>query len=241
MKSIHTIGLTTLIFLFNLQAFSQSIVVKGGFNYSIISERDTFANYTTENAFIPGFHVGVSYEQELEETFAVEGGVILSTKGFQFSHEGSAFNTNTKTELFYIDVPVNFKTYVNLNRDTRIFASVGGYAGYGFRGEVNGTLTYEGESTSNSAKIDWGFNREQHDLIPIDYGFKFGAGIEFHSAILSLEYDMGTANIATYRLHQYEVNNHVLKVSLGYRFGRSGSRVFSSQLRPMRNTGMSSL
>ena len=214
MKNI-TQGLLILsICVLSSQTYSQITALRAGFNLSNVSfsaDGDEVFD-VDERGATPGFHIGTTFDIPLGEIFAIETGVLLSTKGYQYKY-GSGENTSKSTvNILNAEIPLSFKTILGINDDLNVYVSAGGYLGLGLVAISHYKTKFNGEVDKDGEFIDFeddGFQR-------LDYGLTFGAGIELKGFIIGASYDLGLANIVD---SEEPVRNRVLKIGIGYRFG----------------------
>jgi len=225
MKNLIKLSLVAVLGMLCMQSNAQ-IGVKGGFNLSNLLEKDDDATYSEDYKWLPGFHAGVTLGLPFSEYFAVEPGVLFTTKGMKLDEEfdleidGVTYTASLtgKASAYYIDVPVNLKLSYPLTEDFKIFAAAGPYAGYGLSGKLKSTLEIEGEEETDEEDIQWG-DTEDDDLMRFDYGLTFGAGFIFNFIQLGASFDLGLANISPVTDNGAMTKNRVLKFSLGLMFG----------------------
>ena len=85
--------------------------------------------------------------------------------------------------------------------------------------KLKAEFTYGGESDSEEEDVEWGSDEENDDLKRLDFGLTMGAGVEISSIQIGLTYGLGLANISSYNDNGNKINNRVLGISVGYKFG----------------------
>lgn len=152
-------------------AFAQFGIRAGAnFTNASIKEGDDVEGGDTQ--IKPGFHVGVTYDIPVADMFAVQPGLLFSTKGFKYKDEDSDYEL-TQTP-FYLELPVNF-IYKPMLGDGNLLLGAGPYVAYGLGGtwkEKDGPDTYDG-------KLEFvnDFNDESEDDDVFAYGKKLDAGL----------------------------------------------------------------
>jgi hypothetical protein len=225
MKNLMKFSLIALIGLSGVQSYAQ-LGIKGGLTLSNLLEKDNDNTYSDNYKWLPGFHAGVTLGLPVNEYFAIEPGVIFTTKGmkmedkFDVQVNGQTYSANLsgKAHLNYIDVPVNLKLYYPFADNFRVYAEAGPYAGYGLSGKIESTLEVGGDKQTDKQDIQWG-NSDNDDLVRFDYGVTFGAGFIFNFVQLGVSYDLGLANISSVIDNGAMTKNRVLKISMGLMFG----------------------
>jgi hypothetical protein len=222
MKNLTKFILVVIVFTITTKSFSQTFGVKGGLNLSNLLEKDNEETYSTDYKMKPGFHVGATAEFPINDIFAFETGLLLSTKGFKYSDSGSDggydWSESASANAYYLDIPLTGKGYFDLG-SAKIYGVFGPYIGIGLSGKYKYEYSYYGESGSESETIEWGNDSENDHLKRLDFGLTFGAGVEIKSVQIGLAYNLGLKNISADTGDGYKINNRVLAISLAYRFG----------------------
>lgn len=222
MKYLVKLFAVVIVFTMTTEIFAQNIGVKGGLNLSTMLMKDNDDTYSDDYKMNPGFHIGVTAEFPLTEIFSFETGLLLSTKGFKISEEETIFGSTIKTEgkmnLFYLDIPLTAKASLDLG-GAKIYGVFGPYLGVGLSGNTKSKVSFNGESETDEEDIKWGSDEDKHDLKRLDYGLTIGAGVEINSLQIGLTYGYGLANISSFTDDGAKINNRVLGISVGYKFG----------------------
>ncbi|MBN2638251.1 MAG: outer membrane beta-barrel protein [Bacteroidales bacterium] len=153
------------------------------------------ANITYSTNPVPGFNIGLLTEVPLSNYFAVQPGIILTSKGGKY-----VFNDGEKDVIvpWYYEIPVNFlyKPYFNDLHKDRFILLAGIYYASRFSGF--------GKFTSDNGKI--GFDTSFSDMQKTDYGMNLGTGFESRGVEYILQYQLGFKNIAppnTYKIKAF--------------------------------------
>ncbi|MBN2632293.1 MAG: PorT family protein [Bacteroidales bacterium] len=228
MRPSTRILLLLLISQFLFQANAQTLTIKGGLNLSNFLMKDNTENYKEYLTMRPGFQLGGSIDIPLfRELISLETGIFFNTKGYNMknSEEGDGYEIiyTEKCPLYYIDVPINVKAvYGGFN--LKGFVTLGPYAGYGLSGKCTDTweYTYQGTTTTDTETLDveWGKDNDNDFLRRLDYGITFGGGVIFKRITAGISYDLGLANISSYRDYESKIKNRVLRISGGFIFGK---------------------
>ncbi len=196
--------------------------LKGGLNLSNMLIKDDDETYSDDFKMKPGFHVGAMAEFPLSEIFSFETGLFLSTKGYKISEEetlmGETLKMETKANLLYLDIPLTAKATFDLG-GAKIYGVFGPYVGMGLSGKGKEEVTYDGETETEEEDVEWGSDKEKDDLKRLDFGLTMGGGVEINSIQIGLTYALGLANISSYTDYGTKINNRVLGLSVGYKFG----------------------
>lgn len=222
MKNLLKLFVVVIGFTMATESYAQSFVVKGGLNLSKFLAKDDEGTYSDDFKMNPGFLFGVTSEFPISEGFSFETGLLLSTKGVKISEEESIFEEmvefDSRVNLLYLDIPLLAKATVDLG-SAKIYGAFGPYIGMGLSGKIKSEFTTMGETEKTEEDVKWGSDDEDDDFRRLDYGLSFGAGVEINAIQIGLSYGLGLANISTSSEGGSKVNNRVLGVSLGYRFG----------------------
>lgn len=211
--------LTVLIALlsFSASSYAQNIWLKGGANLANMVIKEGDETLSDELKYNLGLHFGPVLEFPLSDNFSIEAGLLGTLKGTKMEEEEMGFDYSMKLYLLYVDVPVMAKVGFSAG-GAKIYAAVGPYVGAGVLGKSKYEVSYGGETESETEDIEWGSD-EESDFKRLDYGVSAGAGVEFGPLQVGATYGYGLANISPSGEGDEVVNNRVLSVSLGYRFG----------------------
>ncbi len=184
----------------------------------------------TNTSMLPGFHIGVVGQYSLNEMFALEGGLLLSSKGCKSDYEVSqnvmgmsyTIKADMKINPLYLEIPVNAVVRLPLGSNYLFFAA-GPYLGMGIGGKNKADLTVESNIpgfdpsmygfTNIDESIKYGSD-EESTMKRMDFGLNLGAGIEMNSFQVRLQYGIGLSNLST--VDGQTIKNQVLGISLGY-------------------------
>jgi len=197
------------------KSFAQTFGVKAGLNLSNIVMKDNADRYDDDFKMKPGFHLGVTAEFPINETFSFEPGLLLSTKGVKETYSESGYDYTSVTNLYYIDIPLTGKAYYKVG-SVKIYGLFGPYLAIGLSGKAKTQETGYPEDTHT---ILWGKDSENDDLKRLDLGLSFGAGVALSSFEIGLSYNLGLNNISAYTGDGFKINNRVLGISVGYKLG----------------------
>ena len=215
MKNLSKVLLFSLLALISTQTFAQKFGVQAGVNMANQLWKDDDGTYSDDNKMLLGFNAGVTVEIGLGDLLAVEAGLIAETKGFKEEYDILGVTGSAKGSLLYLDVPVLIKVGPSFG-PVKVFAAAGPYVGFGLMGKAK----YEEDGETFNEDIEWGSDEEADDYKRLDFGAKFGVGAEVSGFTLGVYYALGLANISPYTDNGAKINNKVLSVSLGYKFGK---------------------
>ena len=221
MRNLIKLLMLAIVFSFTSVTFAQSYVVKGGLNLSKIMMRNDEDTFNDQFDMTPGFHIGVTSEFPIFKEVAFETGLLLSTKGFKRSatvlYGGETKEFKGSANLLYLDIPITVKTYFNI-RGTKFYGALGPYIGFGLSGKSKEDCIVNGVIESDEKDVNWGTG-DSNDLKRLDFGLTAGAGMEINTVQIGLSYNFGLANISANTEIGQTINNRVLSLSVGYKFG----------------------
>jgi len=202
--------------------FSQKFGVKAGLNFANMLAKDDDDTYSEDYKMNLGYQAGVTAEFPITEMFSFETGLLLSTKGYKISEEETVGGVKMKIEgsqnLMYLDVPLTAKASYNIG-GAKIYGLFGPYIGLGLSGKVKSEVTIDGDSESDEEDIKFGSDEDEDNLKSLDFGLTIGAGVEINAIQVGLSYGLGLANLSHYTDNGAKINNRVLGITVGYRFG----------------------
>jgi len=198
-----------------MQSFGQKIGLQGGINLAKVLDKDDDGTYSDEYDMNLGFNAGVTFEMGFGSLLSLETGLIADTKGLKWKEEYLGIPFTTKVNLLYLDVPVLIKVGPSFG-PLKVFAAAGPYVGFGLTGKYKG----EGEGESESEDVSWGDDPEENDIKRLDYGAKLGIGAEVSGFTFGAYYALGLANISPYTENGTKLQNRVISISVGYKFGK---------------------
>lgn len=187
-------------------SYAQTFGVKAGLNLSNMVIKDDDHTYSDDYEMKPGFHLGPIAEFPINDMLTFETGLIISAKGFKYSED----SYDMKLNLYYLDIPLTAKASYDAGFG-KIYGLLGPYLGIG----LSGKSVYGDEDEP----VDWGSDSDDDDLKRPDFGLTVGAGVEINSILVGLSYNFGLANISPDSDGGFKINNRVIGISVGYKFG----------------------
>jgi hypothetical protein len=218
MKKIMKLITLVVVLTISAASFAQTFGVKAGLNLSNMLMKDNDVNYSKDLTMNPGFHVGATAEFPISGMFSFEPGLLLSTKGYKYDEKGSGYEYKETLNLLYIDIPLTAKATCNVG-SVKIYGVLGPYLGLGLSGKYKFTDNEDGDITKGTDEVKWGSDADTDDLRRLDFGLVAGAGVEINSIQIGVSYELGLANISSDTGNGMKINNRVLGITLGYRFG----------------------
>lgn len=198
-----------------------SLVFETGMNISKAKiSLNNINNATVKNTI--GFNAAFLGDVELSKNFSIGSGVRITTNGNRLitrgTQSGLEYNFETKIVTYYLNFPILFKGYANIN-NVRLTGLIGPYFGIGLTGVRTNSLNYTTANISpnyNSIdinKITFGIDKNYKNF---DFGQCLGASIEYNRIQFTVSYLIGLIN-ATQPNSTSELYNRSLLMSLGYR------------------------
>jgi hypothetical protein len=197
------------------ELLAQNFGLRGGLNLADMLVK--FEDGSFDTKIKPGFHIGATAEFPISEFLSFETGLLLSTKGYKISEKDVNIEVEQKFNLLYLDIPLAAKARFDVG-GVKIYSVFGPYVGMGLSGKSKVKAKVSGVTETFEEDIDWGSDDES-DLKRLDFGLTMGSGVEINSIQIGLTYNLGLANISSYTEGGTKVQNRVLGISVGYKFG----------------------
>ena len=153
-----------------------------------------------------GIHIGPVADFQLQGNLSFNTGLLFSLKGAKSEDSYNGETYSSTTNLNYLVVPLNLAYKFPLNEKAKLLIEAGPYLGYALSGKI--------KDSEGSTDLTFG---EEGGPKRFDAGLGFGAGVELGSIVLSINYELGLANIID--ATDYKIKNKVLHLSLAYMFG----------------------
>lgn len=224
-----------IIFIGTLSAQTEKPIrfgVVGGVNFS---------NVKFDLGTRTGFHAGVKVEYGLPHNFYLESGLLFTQKGYDYKStyyepfiyepEGKEpqtllvqYKEKVKTYKNMLELPIHVGYRFNVHSDVKLFASVGGYLGYGLSGKVKGSYESNHQFPQGEVVIsDFPENEKggaKYNIYDVEKRFDWGLGAKvgvelFNKLQVSASYDWGINKLNS---GGSEGNNRNLMVSCAFMF-----------------------
>lgn len=164
--------LLLLLLSITISATAQQLGIRAGVNIA----SQSFSNNDVDAESILGYQLGINYEIDVTEKFAVRPGILYATKGSSQKFP----DLSAESRFHYFEIPIDLVYDLG---PFDIFA--GPYLGYAFKGNVD---------TGNEI-IDIDFKRD--NVKQLDLGVNFGANIDILDRIyLGAYYSLGLSDIS---------------------------------------------
>ncbi len=195
------IVVTAMLFMLSFTSWAQ-IGVQLGYNFAKIKGIESgSADIKNQSAIT----AGIFYEKDIIPFIDLRLGLNYSPKG---SHLALGDNYS-KISLNYIELPILAKVKVG-----PLYALGGIYGAYAINGNVSSRLEILGVTVTSDEAI----NFEDEQINRIDFGMKFGAGLQFGLGPVKIfaqgDYSFGLMNINDYEDGD-ELKNNVLGIHAG--------------------------
>jgi hypothetical protein len=214
MKNFGKVLIISLLTLISVQTFAQKNGVQGGINLANMVFKDDEGTYSDDFEMNLGFNGGVTMEVGFGDLLSLEAGLLVDTKGFKWDFDFLGTTVTTKANAMYLDVPVLIKVGPSFG-PVKVFGAAGPYVGFGLTGKIKS----EAEGESETEDIEWG-DTEEDFAKRMDFGAKFGAGLEVMGFTLGAYYSLGLANISPITEDGAKITHKVISISVGYKFGK---------------------
>lgn len=191
--------------------------VRGGVNFQNINGRDGFDN-KLENKLKAGFHIGGTVDIPIATDFAVQSGLLFSTKGAKWK------GTDSKLNISYLEIPVMFVHMPKLG-GSRLLLGVGPYLAFGVGGKLNKESgTEEDIEFKKEISLSDALNPNKEFMKRFDAGANLLAGYELSNGVfVQLNAQLGLVKInpeiAAVSNDKTSWKNTGFGLSVGYHLG----------------------
>ena len=194
-----------LIVAFSTSANAQvKFGVKAGLNFSNMSVPSDF---DVDAKMKIGFNIGGVVNYTLSESFDLQSGLSLTTKGFKYdgseSNGSDKFEYNGTYSLTYLEIPFNA-----IYKIDKLQLSAGPFLAFGLAGKMKSEYSYtdgvDTESGSEESKLkpkssgyDYDSLEDDEDAFrAMDYGINFGVGYLLGPVLVNAGYSLGLGNVS---------------------------------------------
>lgn len=212
-------SVTILAFLLAMVSVSmaQRIGIKAGANISSMQAQPECSDC---NPWIqPGFQVGATVRFPFNRVFALESGLLFSSRGSREDIFPGGAAYNYRRTFFYLDIPVTANVSFPVG-SVRIYGEAGPYLGVALAGSIKEVEDFNGMKTTENYDILFESGDGEENMKRMDAGLLVGAGLEFRAIRVGFSYGYGLANVTANTGGDFDSLKHrFLSVSLGYWFG----------------------
>jgi hypothetical protein len=185
---------------------------KGGFNYATAISNYTDFTPKPLQAYNGGLVLGGLMGKS---NVMFEMSFLYSVKGWNEEESEQGITATRKTELNYIEWPVNFGYRFNIGDNFHLAPYVGFYSAYALSGKETSTLGTAGNEISTTRDLTFGYQNEE--LFVWDIGANWGINFEYKNIQLSARYAQGIMGIENKSaLNNGWERNSVFSLSLAY-------------------------
>ena len=165
-----------------------------------------------------GFNVTIYGDFGVAKNLMLQPGVTLQNKGAKFQANDNNLNGYLKSNLMYVDLPVNLVYSIPVQSAGSVQISAGPYLGFAIAGK---NKTKAGNAAETSEDINFG-SKTDDDLSSMDYGANFGLGFRMTNGFtLGANYGLGLSNLIPKDKRgssDAKISNRVLGFTVGYSF-----------------------
>lgn len=207
MKRVSNFLIILFFALSNLEAGSfNEYGILGAFNVSTFRSE----SISSSNMYFT-YSIGIYSKYSINENFAIRPELFFAKKGALLSKSnqninGEDYNVKNATDLFYLDLPVNF--ILNLSPNYEVFA--GPFLSYFLGGK-----SYYSEKTVLYGRKTWYITETEiqpHDRTVFDFGFTIGAAFTYRWFRIEGRYTSGLVN----NLKDTDFKNLMLQGLIGF-------------------------
>ncbi|MBO9727217.1 MAG: PorT family protein [Chitinophaga sp.] len=179
--------------------------IVAGPQFSSITGKASGSSKETSNLLV-GVRAGVTADLPLGDDFFIGTGLLYSGKG------GKAKNSDIKTTLSYLELPVHFMFKPEVGSG-RLVLSAGPYFAYGISGKMK-DVPLLGDVDVYDDKAGFSKQKRFDAGAGINVGYEMPMGLYF-----GLNTDLGLINTADNTSNDRKFKNTSFGVSVGYKFG----------------------
>lgn len=180
--------------------------LKAGVNLPKLSFSGNDVSMSTKSS--TNFYVTGYADLPVASNFSIQPGLSLQGKGGKFSDDKLDKDFETKTDLMYLEVPVNAVYYIPAGSGN-VFIGAGPYAGIGLSGKYK-----VGDVKTD---VEWGSGTDK-DLKRFDFGINTMLGYKLANGFLiNAGYGFGLIDIAAENSFG-KTKNNVLSFGIGFQF-----------------------
>lgn len=204
-----------------------SVFLKGGVNLANVSISDQ--GEIEEAKMLTSFQIGLMGDLPVTSFLAIQPGIFFTGKGSktQSGTPDEATYFRATSNPFYIEVPLNITFKVPLG-DAKFFAGAGPYVAMGITGKNKTEGKYLGIAFKGNEKIEYSNDDPTTSyeegagygiMKRFDYGLNGTIGFEGKSALVSVNYGLGLAKLASGANNSQDDNNKhkVLSITVGFK------------------------
>ncbi len=210
MKKLLLVTLVA-VFAFSYNANAQ-IGVKLGYSFARQTEhiaKMPGVNLDDYKKSLNSFCAGIFFDKDLAPLLDLRVGLDFAPKGLKLKKD----EVDVSSKINYLEIPILAKVKLG-----PVYGLGGVYGAYALNGKFSGKLP---GFAGKFIEIDEDLNFDDKGAKRMDYGLKFGAGLQMGlgplHAFAQVEYSYGLANIS--QVKDVSTHNSVLAVTVGVLFG----------------------
>jgi len=211
--------------------FSFGLALSIGANLTIPSINDVYMVSDQRKTYTgkSGFQFGISSSYQFNESFALHGMVMATSKRFDIDYSFGNWDLKSEEALTYLNIPIMARYYPKMKTLIRPYAQLGGYVGFLMYTDNSFYATYKPDQSSYQLEHMSSFERRNS----IDYGLCGGIGafiklgdgqffidINYYQSMnnitLSSERYANSELVNTYYYLDDDLNLNNLAVGIGY-------------------------
>ncbi|OAV63760.1 hypothetical protein Barb6_03566 [Bacteroidales bacterium Barb6] len=231
MKKVYFLIVACLVLIVaNVDAqVSFSVKAVGGLPGYSGDVDETVGDKDSDSKFKAGFKIGAGVDYAILDNLSLQSGLFLSQKGAKYEEKDNEGKYTVTYSPLYLEIPVLAAFKFPVADNVKLSVSAGPYLAYGLGGKAK----IEGSNDVIKGSVDAnlfsktelnGENISNAPLKRFDAGLAFGAGAEIGKFLVSLNYDLGLANIYTNKTNdegdnkKYSLKNSGIWLGVGYKF-----------------------
>lgn len=190
--------------------------LKAGLNLPTISAKgdDVDGEFADYLKTLTAFHIGGYIDYAISDQVSIQPGVTLSGKGYQLKGEEEGDSFADKTQLMYLEIPVNAVASFNAGVGT-VFVGAGPYYAFALSGKNKWEYDFEGEIETGEEDVEFGSG--EYETNRGDFGMNLLGGYRFANGFnLYLGYGFGFGNLVN--TTGITISNRVFSIGAGFSF-----------------------
>jgi len=154
--------------------FSFGLALSAGANLTLPSIGDVYMVADQNKTYTgkSGFQFGVSSSYQFNQSFALHGMLMATTKRVNIDYSFGNWNLKADESLTYLNIPIMARYYPKMKTLIRPYVQLGAYAGFLLYTDNSFFATYKPDATSYQLEHMSSFERRRST----DWGFCGGAG-----------------------------------------------------------------
>lgn len=196
--------MTAVLGMFALAGFSQvKWDAKFGMNFSNMTKLD-------DAKALPGFNLGVGMDYGFSESWSLQSGLMISSKGYKIKADGEKLTARP----IYLDIPILAAYKFNISDNAKLVINAGPYLAIGLGGKAKYDEG-EGDKDWKLFKGEDGFDAQCKRF---DLGIQYGIGVELNEHyLINLSGQNGFISPNNWD-DDVDYKNMTFSIGVGYRF-----------------------